>query len=117
MTRRCYDEPTPAAIKPTNHSTRSGCLAPARRSSASNALELENVEPSIRVGEIHSPGAIDVAVAGLDDLGPVGTRIHHVRRIWRDIVTDLAGLERVLDVIRAHARIVVGREDQPRALE
>ena len=28
MTRRCYDQPTPAAIKPTDYSTRSSCLAP-----------------------------------------------------------------------------------------
>ena len=27
MTRRCYDEPTPAAIKTTDYSTRSSCLA------------------------------------------------------------------------------------------
>ena len=83
----------------------------------SGALELENVEPGIGVRQIHEAVAVDIAVAGLDHLRPVRARIHHVGWIGRDVESDLARLERVLDIVGAHAGIVVGGEDQTRALE
>ena len=76
------------------------------RSLVSHALELENIEPGIGIGEIHQPVAIDVAIAGLDDLRPVRARIHHARRIGRHEVADLARLVLVIDVVGAHPRIV-----------
>src|SRR5713226_6590801 len=86
-------------------------------SAGSSALELENVEAGIGVRQIHETVAIDIAVAGLNHLRPVRAWIHHARGIGRYVESDFARLKRVLDVEGAHARIVIGGENQTRALE
>src|SRR5271170_213654 len=89
----------------------------ARATSGLRSLELQNVEPGIVVGEVHHALRIDEAVAGLDDLRPVGTRVEHALWIGRHEKSSLARLERILDVKDPDAGIVIGREDEARALE
>src|SRR5215831_1862891 len=84
---------------------------------SSRTLELKNVEAGIGVGQIHEPVAIDITVAGLNHLGPVRSRVHHARWIGWHEVPHLARLKRVVNVVGAHAGVVIGGEDQPRALE
>src|SRR6516165_10441171 len=81
------------------------------------AVELQDVEPGVIVGEIHDTLRIDKAVAGLDHSRPVGTRVEHMLGIGRHEEPGLARLERVLDVEDPHTGIVIGREDKARALK
>jgi hypothetical protein len=81
------------------------------------SLELQDVESGIVVGEVHHALRIDKAVGGLDDLRPVGTRVEHPLWIGRHEEPSLARLERVLDVKDPDAGVVIGREDEARALE
>ena len=46
-------------------------------------FELQDVESSVVVGEVHHALRIDEAVGGLDDLRPVGTRVEHALGIGR----------------------------------
>src|SRR6202521_6106475 len=75
-------------------------------SPGSRTCELENVESRIGVGQVHQSVAIDIAVARLNDLWPVRARVHHPGGIGGHVVGDLARLERVLDVVGGHTRIV-----------
>src|SRR5580658_9515757 len=89
----------------------------ARATGGLRFLELQNVEPGIVVSEVHHPLRIDKAVSGLDDLRPIGTRVEHALRIGRHEEPSLARLECILDVEYPDAGIMVGREDEARALE
>src|SRR5512138_3044947 len=53
--------------------------------SSLESLVLQDVEACVRIGQIHDPVAVDVAVGRLDHLRPVGPRIHHLRRIRRHV--------------------------------
>src|SRR5437867_3629106 len=83
----------------------------------SGSLELQDGEAGVGVGQVHEPVPVDVAVGGLDHLRPVRARIDHALGIRRHVESDLARLERIVDVVDAHTCVVVRREDQARALE
>src|SRR5271155_1540550 len=66
------------------------CRENSRAGCAHVTLELQDVESGVVVGEIHHALRIDKAVAGLDDLRPVGTRVKHALRIGRHEEPGLA---------------------------
>jgi len=88
-----------------------------REATESSPFKLQNVETGILVSQVHHPIAIDEAVARLNDLRPVRARIHHARRIRRDVVGDLVRLKLVCDIEDTDAGIVIGRENKARTLE
>src|SRR5215470_13341316 len=87
------------------------------RERGSSALELQDVEPRVGVGQVHEPVRIDIAVGRLDHLGSTRPWIDHARGILGHVIRDLARLERVPDVEDTNAGVVVGGEYQARALE
>src|SRR5579859_1770001 len=54
------------------------------------ALELQDVQPGVGVGDIHDALRVDEAIAGLDDARPVRPRIDHALGIGRHECADLA---------------------------
>src|SRR4051812_37393032 len=78
---------------------------------------LQDVKPRVLVGQIHESIAVDIAVGGLQHLRPVRPRIHHLRRVGRDVERDLFRPGLVGEVVDPHARVVIGGEDQLGALE
>ncbi len=84
---------------------------------ASSPFKLQNIQAGVRVGKIHQAVSVHEAIGRLDHLRPVRPRIEHARGIGRHIISNLARLKCVLDVEHADARVVIGRENVPRALE
>ena len=87
--------------------------------SARNLLSLvfENVEASVIVCDVEQTFPIHEHVAGLNDLGALGSRIEHLLWRWRNEESHLFGSERVFHIEDAHARVLVGGEDDLRTLE
>src|SRR5512139_730229 len=82
------------------------------RCAASNTFKLQNIQASVRVGEIHESIPIHETITRLDYLGPIRPRIEHTCRIGRHKITNLARLKRVLDIEHANASVVVGCENE-----
>src|SRR5580704_5171249 len=83
----------------------------------SRAVELQDIEAGVGIGEVHDALGVDETVARLNDLRPVRARIEHALGIGRHEIADLARLEWICDVVSAHAGIVQRRENVSRALE
>ncbi len=86
-------------------------------SATSNTFKLQNIQASVRVGEIHESIPIHETITRLDHLRPIRPRIEHSCRIGRHKITNLARLKRVLDIEHANASVVVGCENETRTLE
>src|SRR5262249_17472312 len=57
------------------------------------ALELQDIEASIGIGQIHYALRVDKAVVRLDDLRSTRARVEHALGVWRHVIADLARLK------------------------
>jgi hypothetical protein len=78
---------------------------------------LQYVEGGIGSREVHESARIDIAVTGLNDPRPAGSRIHHASGIEWHVESHLAWAEWIGNVVGPYAGIVAGGKDQAGTLK